>query len=856
MITIPTAPSRICALLSMLALVAGCGGPGLTFCDDGSICPDAHVCALGSEDGHYQCVPIERCGDGARNVGEDCDDGNLIAGDGCSELCRTEVCGNAVVDYAEECDDGNTAPGDGCDGLCRTEACGNARVDIDEQCDDDNTTPGDGCSPACTIEECGNGVVDIDEECDDGNIASGDGCSDQCQAEVCGNARVDAGELCDDGNTAPGDGCSDRCEVEDCGNERVDYGEACDDGNHLSGDGCSYDCTRSERCGDGVLACGEQCDDGNDDDTDTCTNTCRLSACLGGGDDGACAEPVCEGVYLSELVLSGPTASSLDLDPTRTQYIADVSLLQNNVSITARSPYPDTTITVAGVHVAAGVPSPPLALDLGENTIDLVVTVPGVGSRTYQLVIRRARAIVQAAYGKASNPAPEDGLGWSVALSGDTLAVGAPYEASAATGPNGDQGDDSAPNSGAVYVFRRVGAAWTQEAYLKASNTGPDDRFGWSVSLSGDTLAVGAPYEASAATGSGGDQADDSVPDSGAVYVFRRAGATWTQEAYLKASNTGPVDNFGWAIAVSDDTLAVGAFAEASAATGPGGDQDDDSALGSGAVYVFRHADATWTQEAYLKASNTDPNDCFGCALALDRDTLAVGARAEASAAIGPGGDQDDDTAPAAGAVYVFRRTDTTWAQEAYLKASNTDPGDGFGAAVALSGDTLAAGAIFEASAATGVDGDQDDDFADFAGAVYVFRRAGAEWTQEAYVKASNTGLFDNFGWSLALSGTTLAVAANGEASAATGIGGDQNDDSAPLSGAVYLFRRIGQTWAQEAYLKASNTGAGDAFGTTVALSGDALAVGAYGEASAAPGPDGDPGDDTAPGAGAVYLFH
>ena len=107
------------------------------------------------------------------------------------------------------------------------------------------------------------------------------------------------------------------------------------------------------------------------------------------------------------------------------------------------------------------------------------------------------------------------------------------------TGINGDQADNTARSAGAVYVFVRQGSTWTQQAYLKASNAGANDLFGGSVALSGDTLAVGAYGEASAATAVNGNQADNTTVSAGAVYVFVRQGSTWTQQAYLKASNAG-----------------------------------------------------------------------------------------------------------------------------------------------------------------------------------------------------------------------------------------------------------------------------------------------------------------------------
>jgi hypothetical protein len=170
--------------------------------------------------------------------------------------------------------------------------------------------------------------------------------------------------------------------------------------------------------------------------------------------------------------------------------------------------------------------------------------------------------------------------------------VGAVAEASAATGINGNQADNTAGNAGAVYVFTRSGAAWSQQAYVKASNAGASDDFGQAVALSGDgsILAVGALAEASAATGFNGNQADNSATSAGAAYVFARSGTAWSQRSYVKASNTGASDDFGWSVAMPADgsMLAVSAFVEASAATGIGGNQADNSRLGAGAVYVYR----------------------------------------------------------------------------------------------------------------------------------------------------------------------------------------------------------------------------------------------------------------------------
>ena len=269
----------------------------------------------------------------------------------------------------------------------------------------------------------------------------------------------------------------------------------------------------------------------------------------------------------------------------------------------------------------------------------------------------------QQAYVKSSNPGQTDFFGSSVALSGDTLAVGATFESSDATGVDGDGTNDNAASSGAAYVFTRDGGGtWSQQAYVKASNTESGDHFGSKVALHGDTLAVGAPEEDSNATGiDPADQGNDGMSgvnyNAGAVYVFgRSASGIWSQQAYIKASNTDSPARFGSSLAMTDSTLAVGAYAEGSNAMNVNGDQNNTLANLSGAVYLFaRDASSTWSQIAYVKASNTGASDNFGISVAMQNDTLAVGAPAEASNATGIDGDQLNNTATVSGAAYVRR---------------------------------------------------------------------------------------------------------------------------------------------------------------------------------------------------------
>src|SRR5712691_4177768 len=344
-----------------------------------------------------------------------------------------------------------------------------------------------------------------------------------------------------------------------------------------------------------------------------------------------------------------------------------------------------------------------------------------------------ASALRQVAYVKASNPGEEDHFGHAIALSGDgaTLVVGAPMESSAARGINGKGENEPGDSSGAVYVYSRRGTSWAQQAYIKASNPGSDDQFGFAVTLSGDgnTLAVSAPYEDSAATGINGNQADNSMANSGAVYVFSRAGSTWSQRAYVKASNTGEKDEgdeFGYSIALSDDgnTLAVGAIGEDSAAKGINGNQADNSANGAGAVYVFTRSGGTWAQQAYVKSSKPARNIMYGYSVSLSAngDTMAVG---------------EYDADRGRGALYVVTRNGGTWSQQARLQPATLDPQDSMGCWVAISddGNTIAAGAMDEDTLVPGinvvqgghsgiVDGPDDNS----AGAAYVFVRDGTTW--------------------------------------------------------------------------------------------------------------------------------
>ena len=271
-------------------------------------------------------------------------------------------------------------------------------------------------------------------------------------------------------------------------------------------------------------------------------------------------------------------------------------------------------------------------------------------------------AWAQQAYLKPNVTHQGDDFGIAVALSqdGNTLAAGAYYESSSATGVNGDASLTDAMDAGAAYVFTRTGSAWTQDAYIKASNAQANTFFGEALALSaaGDELAVGSPRENSAATGIGGNQSDTSAMAAGAAYVFALSAGAWSQQAYLKASNTAAKTGFGIALSLSGDghSLAVGSFSENGGATGLDGNQTDTSAMASGAAYIFTQSAGTWSQQHYVKASNSRTMDYFGYSTAMSSDgsIYAIGAPGDSSAATGVDGDQTNTSAANEGAAYVF----------------------------------------------------------------------------------------------------------------------------------------------------------------------------------------------------------
>jgi len=514
------------------------------------------------------------------------------------------------------------------------------------------------------------------------------------------------------------------------------------------------------------------------------------------GEAGALADDPAPAPVLSSLQ---PSIGSLSprFDPDVHAYVLEAPLLTSAFRFTATMPA-GATLTLNGSELASGVASAWLDLDAVGGVFEFRVSEAGQASEPYRVSVHRGLSMPKVGLVKSSDAREYSPFGYSVALSGDTLAVG---------------------SADSVDVYRQIDGMWSPEGHLLPRGGDSGDGFGESVALDGNTLVVGALFEDSAARTIDGDRQDDSAPSAGAAYVFERSGHTWVEKTYLKASNADAGDSFGESVAILGDLIAVGAPYEASAARGVNGDATDNSAGGAGAVYLFTRSGQSWVEQAYLKASNarfTPVGAFFGQGLALAPHGLAVGAQNDSSGVVG---DPLDASMPGSGAVYLFAESGGVWAEEAYLKASHPDVNDLFGRSLAYDGSTLVVGAPYEDSAALGVNHDQSDNSALDSGAAYVFRKAAGEWQAAAYLKASDSQAGDVFGWSVGLSEQTVVVGAWAES---------RHD------GAAYVFAPDSGAWSERAKLTAHTVRGADfqsesrdGFGAAVSLTIGGLVVGA-----------------------------
>jgi len=355
--------------------------------------------------------------------------------------------------------------------------------------------------------------------------------------------------------------------------------------------------------------------------------------------------------------------------------------------------------------------------------------IPGFGNGTVAILERfnnRWNVVAELA---AENPGVADQFGHAVALVGDTLLVGAPGEDSSATGINGDATLNDAFDTGAAYLFVRQNDQWMQTSYFKGDSTAGGDRFGFSIAARNGLIVVGAPGEASSATGVNGDARDNSLVDSGAAFIFERTDAGVSQAAYLKASNTGVGDAFGTAVDLTDTTVVVGAPNEDSGFSGNPSILESDNSLGNaGAVYTFVDNGTAWVQSAFLKSSSPDNQDRFGDDLAIESNTLVIAAPSEDGSNTVISETVFDNATNDGGAVFIFQnmtvaepRNMGLWSQQLVVRGTSPDAGDIFGSSVSLGDGTLAIGVPGESSNPQPVANPADNSLAG-AGAVFIFR--------------------------------------------------------------------------------------------------------------------------------------
>ena len=348
--------------------------------------------------------------------------------------------------------------------------------------------------------------------------------------------------------------------------------------------------------------------------------------------------------------------------------------------------------------------------------------------------------------------------------------------------------DVNGTDSGSAYIFspNDVNCSdWDQTAKLTASDGAASDYFGYSVSINGDYAIVGAFYD------------DDKGNESGSAYIFLRSGTSWSQQAKLTASDGAVGDWFGDSVSISGDYAIVGA------------NGDDVNGSNSGSAYIFKRDDTTWSQQAKLTASDGNASDWFGDSVSICGDYTIVGAPTD-----------DVNGMVDSGSAYVFLRSGTSWSQQQKLTASDGAASDFFGKSVSISGDYAIVGAHYD-----------DDNGAD-SGSAYIFKRDGTTWSQQDKLTASADGAAgDYFGWSVSVSGDYAIVGANGD------------DDKGSASGSAYILKRDGTSWSEQAKLTALDGAVVDYFGYSVSISGDYAVVGAYFD------------DDKGGESGSAYMF-
>lgn len=419
------------------------------------------------------------------------------------------------------------------------------------------------------------------------------------------------------------------------------------------------------------------------------------------------------------------------------------------------------TMTTAQRKAITGAKVGLLVFDIDKNTIFMFD-----GVQWQALVFSSSEGAWPPIERTASDGAGGDFLGRSVSISGDYAVIGA---------PNADVGADV--NCGAAYVFFRSGSVWSQQAKLVAADNEDSDNFGFSVSISGDYIIVGAFTD------------DGAAIDQGSAYIFVRSGTTWTQQDQVFASNASAQDRFGYSVGISGDYAIVGAPMD-----------DVNANADQGSAYFFVRSGNNWTQQEQVIGPFTDAGDFFGFSVAMQGDNAIIGAPRD-----DVGGNNRE------GSAHVFVRLGSDWSHQGTLTAFSGAADDELGESVSIYGDWAVAGAPNYGGGAN----------AD-VGAVYVFHRTGTTWgtgnfiTLYFYDVPSNAD--DRFGTSVSITNDHLLV---GAAGANVGLNAAQ--------GNAYLFRRENSTWRFTRVITDANGTNPDQAGSSVGIDGFNCIIGALG---------------------------
>lgn len=373
----------------------------------------------------------------------------------------------------------------------------------------------------------------------------------------------------------------------------------------------------------------------------------------------------------------------------------------------------------------------------------------------------------------ANDGGANDRFGGSVSIDDDYAIIGAWLD------------NNNGAIGGSAYVFKRNANNWNEVAKLTPSDGEVDDYFGTAISISGNYVVIGASND------------DDNGSNAGAAYIFERdvGTDTWSEVLKIKPIDGETADLFGARVSISGETAIISAWG------------DDDTGSNQGAAYIFDRIGGTWVESTKLTVSDGNNGMRLGISVSISGNTAIIGA------------DFENTNGTNAGTAYVFKKSGSSWNEEAKLVALDGEDFDQFGFSVSVFGDDAIIGAV------------SDDDNGNGAGAAYIFTRTGSTWNEIIKLTASDGSGLDEFGGRVFISENSAIVSA------------PRTDDAGNDSGSVYAFERREGSWKEVAKLMASDDDAEDRFGTSISMSGEIIIVGTSLE------------DSNGSNSGSAYIF-